>query len=97
VSGLATSNLLSGYLNWVVGYANPDQRPIYVGLSNTAAAVISVIAPFIGSTIAQNLGYRPLFAVSLVMALSALFVTLRFLRNTRMGGTREGAVSSSTV
>jgi MFS family permease len=97
VSGLATSNLLPGYLNWVVGYANPDQRPIYVGLSNTVAAVISLIAPFIGGTIAQNLGYRLLFAVSLVMALSALFVTLRFLRNTRMGETREVAVSSSTV
>lgn len=83
VSGMASSNLLSGYLNWVVGYANPDKRPIYVGLSNTVAAVISLIAPFIGGTIAQNLGYRPLFAVSLVMVLSALFVTLRFLRNTR--------------
>jgi len=61
------------------------------------AAVISLIAPFIGGPIAQNLGYRPLFAVSLVMALSAWFVTLRFLRNTRMEETREVAVSSSTV
>ena len=89
MSGLATRNLLYGYLNWVVGYANPDQRPIYVGLSNTVAAVISLIAPFIGGTIAQYLGYRPLFAVSLVMVLCALFVTLRFLRDTRKGETRE--------
>ncbi len=81
VSGLMTSTLLPSYLNWVVGYADPDQRPIYVGLANTVVAVVSFIAPFIGGTIAQTLGYRPLFVVSLVMALSALFVALRFLRN----------------
>lgn len=98
VSGLATnSNLLSGYLNWVVGYANPEQRPIYVGLSNTVAAVISLIALIIGGTIAQNFGYRPLFAVSLVMVLSTLFVTLRFLRNTRAEASRAVAVSPSIV
>ena len=84
LSGLATSsNLMSSYLNWVVGYASPEQRPIYVGLSNTAAAVVSFIAPFIGGTIAQSFGYQPLFVVSLVMALGTLFVTLRFLRDTQ--------------
>ena len=41
LSGLATSgNLYSCYVNWVVGYANADRRPIYVGLSNTVAALI---------------------------------------------------------
>jgi MFS family permease len=97
VSGLATSsNLLSGLLNWLVGYADPDQRPIYVGLSNTVTAVISLIAPVIGGTIVQNLGYRPLFVVSLVMALSALFVALRFLRNARVE-THAAVVSSGAV
>jgi MFS family permease len=81
ISGLATTDLVYGYLNWVVGYANPDQRPIYVGLSNTVTAVISLIAPFIAGTIIQSLGYRPLFVVALMMALSALFVALRFLRD----------------
>jgi MFS family permease len=84
VSGLAVSgNLFSSYLNWLVGYAHADQRPIYVGLSNTVSAVVSLIAPFIAGTIVQSLGYHPLFAVSLVMALGALFVTLRFIRETR--------------
>jgi MFS family permease len=84
VSGLAVSgNLFSSYLNWLVGYAHADQRPIYVGLSNTVSAVVSLIAPFIAGTIVQSLGYHPLFAVSLVMALGALFVTLRFIQDTR--------------
>jgi MFS family permease len=82
VSGLASGALLfASYTNWVVGYAHADQRPIYVGLSNTAAAVFTLFAPFIAGTIAQELGYRSLFVVALVMALSALFVALRYLRN----------------
>jgi len=81
VSGLATGDLLSGYLNWVVGHATPEQRPIYVGLGNTVAAVVALIAPFIAGTLAQTLGYRPLFVVALLMTLSALFVSLRYLRS----------------
>jgi MFS family permease len=80
---LATGgNLLSCYVNWVVGYAHHDQRPVYVGLSNTIAAVVSFIAPFIGGALAQYVGYSPLFVLSLVIAVFALFVSLRFLRAT---------------
>lgn len=97
LSGLASgSNLFAGYLNWVVGYAHPEQRPLYVGLSNTVSAVSSLIAPIIGGTIAQGLGYQPLFVVSLAMALGTLFVTLRFLRDTPMAEAPV-AVSSGTA
>jgi MFS family permease len=82
ISGLATSgNLMFGYLNWIVSYSTPDQRPIYVGLSNTVIAVVSLITPIIGGTIAQNFGYPPLFVVSLVMVLGAFFVSMRYLRD----------------
>jgi MFS family permease len=80
LSGLSTSNLMSGYQNWIVSYANPDQRPIYVGLSNTLTAVISLMAPFIGGSIVQYIGYEAVFVVALVMTLGALYVTLRYLQ-----------------
>lgn len=80
MSGLALSNLYFSYQNWVVTHAPADQRPIHAGLFNTISAVISLIAPIIGGTIAQQLGYQALFIVALVMVLSALFVTLRYLR-----------------
>lgn len=97
VSGLATNgNLFSGYVNWVVSYAHADRRPVYVGLSNTVAAVISLIVPFISGTIVQNLGYRPLFALSLVMAFSAWFVTLRFLSDAPAVKPRKEIVISNT-
>lgn len=102
VSGLATgSNLLSCYLNWLVGYADPDQRPMYVGLSNTAAALVSIVAPIIGGAIVQNLGYQLLFTTSLVIALTALFVAFRYLSNkVAQRGHEEApetAVGSSTA
>jgi MFS family permease len=82
VSGAATSNLLSAFQNWIVSYAHHDQRPIYVGLANTLTALISLIAPFIGGSIAQYLGYEPLFVVALLMTFAALFVALRYMHTT---------------
>jgi len=82
-SGLTGSNLLSGYSNWVITHAAPDQRPIYAGLFSTVAAVFSLMAPFIGGTIAQQIGYEALFVVALAMVLGALFVTLRYIHSPR--------------
>lgn len=81
--GIALSNLVFSYLNWVVSYATPDQRPIYAGLFNTVAAVVSMIAPLIAGTIAQHIGYEALFFVAIVMVYSTLFVTLRYIPNPR--------------
>jgi MFS family permease len=86
MSGLATSNLFFGYQNWIVTHAPPDQRPIYVGLYNTLGAVFSMIAPLIGGTIAQYVGYEPLFVTALVMVLGALFVMVRFVPQTTASG-----------
>ena len=81
--GLALSNLGLSYQNWVVTYADADQRPIYVGLFNTVSAVISLASPIIGGTIVQGAGYEVLFLTALAMVLGALFVTLRYIRNPR--------------
>jgi MFS family permease len=89
VSGITVSSLFDGYQNWIITYAPPDQRPTYAGLFNTVAAVVSLIAPFIAGTIVQHMGYEPLFLVALVMALGALFVTLRYLQNPRPEAAHE--------
>jgi MFS family permease len=82
VSGLTVGNLFMSYQNWVITYATPEQRPIYAGLFNTVAAVISLLAPLIAGTIAQQIGYEALFVVALAMVLGALFVTLRYIHTT---------------
>jgi len=85
ISGLlAGSNLFACFMNWIVDYADADQRPTYVGLANTITAIASLVAPFIGGTIAQYLGYEPLFIVSMILALMGLFVSLRYMYNTQV-------------
>jgi MFS family permease len=98
VSGLGTSgNLMTSYLNWIVGYAPVDRRPIYIGLQNTISAVASFIAPLIGGLIAQSFGYPPLFAVSLGIILATLFITVRFLRNRRAEDAHVKPVSTEAA
>jgi MFS family permease len=80
-----------------VTYATPDRRPIYAGLFNTISALASLAAPIIGGTIAQRLGYEPLFVVSLFMGLGALFVTLRFVRNTGSAPAPDLAVTPGSI
>jgi MFS family permease len=76
LSGLATSELLFGFQNWVVEYTHPNELPLYIGLSNTVAAIVSLIAPFIAGSIAQYSGYEMLFVVSFLMTLVAVWVAL---------------------
>jgi MFS family permease len=63
----------------VVSYAPPERRPLYAGLFNTLSAGATLAAPLIGGTLAERLGYEPLFAVAWLMGLAALFMTLRYL------------------
>jgi MFS family permease len=97
LSGLAMSNLSIAYQNWVVSYSTPDSRPIYVGLFNTISALASLAAPIIGGLISQILGYHALFGISLMLALIALFVTLRFVRNTQLEETHNVVANPGAV
>ena len=83
VSGLTVAQLFDSYQNWVITYATPDQRPMYAGLFNTVGAVILLMAPIIGGTIVQQVGYEALFVVALAMVLAALFVALRYIHHPR--------------
>lgn len=80
VSGLATSNLFFGFQNWLVEHVVPEELPACVGLSNTLTAFVVLIAPVIGGSIAHYAGFKTLFSVSLLLALAALFVILRYIR-----------------
>jgi len=81
LSGPALSNLFFSYQNWVVSYASPERRPLFAGLFNTLSAGTALAAPLIGGTLAERLGYEPLFVVALLMGVGALFMTLRYLGN----------------
>lgn len=76
VAGLALGSIGMGYLNWVIMHATPDQRPIYIGLFNTVAAVSILITPFVGGSIVQYLGYEAVFVGALLAIIGALYVVL---------------------
>ncbi|MCA9883905.1 MAG: MFS transporter, partial [Anaerolineae bacterium] len=81
MSGIGTTNLMFGYMNWIVGYANDDERPMYVGLNNTIFAIVSMITPIIAGTVAEQSGYEALFAIALVMTLAALAMMMRYIHD----------------
>lgn len=79
VFGLSFTGLFDSHQNWVITFAPAGQRPIYAGLFNTVASAMPLAAPLIGDTAAPVIGYEPLFAVSLLMALGALLIALRHM------------------
>ena len=95
VSGLATSNLYFACQHWLMEHAEPAKLPACVGLENMTMAIVSLIAPVIGGSIAHHAGFESLFAVSLLLSLCALFVMLRYIH--QPGSTRHKALAAAAA
>ncbi len=78
LGGVVGGMLGYSFINWVIGYATPDQRPTYSGLFNSVSAVGLLSAPVIGGLLVQTLDYEAVFIGALLMMTAALAVTLRF-------------------
>lgn len=76
-SGVVSGMLGISFLNWVIGYATPEQRPVYSGLFNTMSALGFLFAPLIGGVLVELLGYEAAFIAALVMIGSSLVVSLQ--------------------
>lgn len=64
------ARILSGILV-TLEFSAPERRPTYVGMTNTAVGVISMIGPLLGAWLATA-GYNPLFSLSAFVGLLAL-------------------------
>ena len=84
VSGLSTSNLVRRLSTLDCELRQPRPAPDLRRLISTLIALISLIAPLIGGSIAQYFGYEPLFVAALIMTFAALFVTLRYMRTPQL-------------
>ncbi len=70
-AGAATaSELVAGPLV-LLEFASPADRPTYIGLGNTTTGIFSAIAPLVGGWLAALFGYRPLFAIALLLTAMA--------------------------
>jgi MFS family permease len=62
---------------------NPDERPTYVGLANTALAPLAFAAPLLAGLVADRLGFQTVFAGAAGFGLVALALLLVRVREPR--------------
>ncbi|MBN1437797.1 MAG: MFS transporter [Anaerolineales bacterium] len=84
--GLGDGSIMLGFLNYVLEISPSDQRPVYVGLTNTITGVI-VLYPFIGGTLADAGGYP------MVFALAAAGIAAGWLTGASLPGRAEASAS----
>ena len=67
----------------ILEFSAPEDRPTYIGLTNTLLAPILIGAPVLGGWLAGALGYRALFGVALVVGVLALVLMVFWVREPR--------------
>ncbi|MCB9161222.1 MAG: MFS transporter, partial [Caldilineaceae bacterium] len=55
-------------LNIILEFCAPEDRPTYIGLTNTLLAPVLIVAPLIGGWLATWAGYGGLFITSMTIA-----------------------------
>ena len=87
--------ILAGVANvaiWTIGMAmtvefgTEIERPVYIGLSNTLVAPVTILAPILGGWIADTMGFKTTFAISVFAGLLTAFVLWWFVKEPRPRG-----------
>ena len=55
-------------MNIILEFCSPEERPTYIGLTNTLLAPSKALAPLLGGWLATWAGYRGMFVVALIAA-----------------------------
>jgi MFS family permease len=55
-------------MNIILEFCAPEDRPTYIGLTNTLLAPVKALAPLLGGWLATWAGYQEMFVVALVVA-----------------------------
>jgi len=71
-------------LNIILEFCEPEDRPTYIGLTNTLFAPIMIIAPLLGGWLAEVNGYRPMFIVAFVIAMIGALMLVFWVREPRV-------------
>jgi len=84
--------ILAGVANvaiWTIGMAmtvefgTETERPVYIGLSNTLVAPVTILAPILGGWIADTMGFKTTFAISVFAGLLTAVVLWLFVKEPR--------------
>ncbi len=93
LAGVAIVTVWTSAMAMTVEFGQEDQRPMYIGMSNTLIAPATILVPLLGGWLADLQGYPSTFAVSVVGALLTALALRLFLRDPRTRIKQEKAGS----
>jgi MFS family permease len=80
LTGIANVSIWTIALTITVEFGSEEERPLYIGLSNTLVAPATILAPLIGGWIADRHGYPTMFFFTALAGLLALIVIILFFK-----------------
>jgi MFS family permease len=80
--GYISATLISN-MNIILEFCPPEERPLYIGLSNSFAAPVFVLSPIIGGLIVDTFSYQATFALSAFLTFLGLLVLIIAVKDPR--------------
>jgi MFS family permease len=74
LAGFGQAVLWTTTMVMTVEFGTEGERPYYIGLSNTLTAPATILAPIIGGTLVDFLGFQTMFAVAVIGGVIGLVV-----------------------
>jgi MFS family permease len=81
LAGVANSVIWSTVMAFTCEFGTLEERPYYIGLTNTLVAPATFLAPLIGAALADSLGFTTTFMLAAVAGIATIIVTMLVLRN----------------
>jgi MFS family permease len=69
--------------NIIIEFCRPEDRPTYIGLTNTLLAPVRILAPILGGVLVAQFDYQVLFGASLAAGVAGALAMARWLREPR--------------
>lgn len=82
VIGVVEGSMMLGYFNYLLDISPSDNRPVYIGLTNTLAGLL-VVMPIIGGWILEHSSYTVLFTLTTIGIVPAAFLAFTLPRPSR--------------
>lgn len=83
LAGVANVSIWTIGMAMTVEFGTETERPVYIGLSNTLVAPVTILAPILGGWIADTMGFKTTFAISVFAGLLTAFVLWWFVKEPR--------------
>ena len=83
ITGASLRAEMISRLSIVLEFSKPEERPTYIGLTNTMRAPFSAIAPIVGGILGDLYGLRLVFLVAATIVLIGLLILLLAVREPR--------------